>query len=624
MFEAWSVGVRIRLIDNASIGLLGLSRAFAKGNVEAKLLQTRLDSIKKTMLVSGIMVGAGIGLLAMFKPALDEAKKFEQEVTKFSLYGMGDAVNAEAVKFAKGMNIMGSSYTDSMRLMTESQGIFRESGKLTMAQQLEGARIAAPILAKLAFIQSGLSEDQKGMAHTQDLAMLRFIEARGGANDPRVFASIADWGYKLQQSSGGVVDWSNLQQLVATAGAAGFNLSQDAISKLEPVIADLKGGRTGSGMRVAFQRMLGTQRGLPKQAVSEYLTLGLWDPSKVELSSGGGIKRFLGLPGDVLRDRTKFATDPVAFYTENFLPAIARKYGAQILGDTPQAKVERAAEISMVFGPGTSGALFSQIDKLLPAIQRSLEAQNKQLGIDPSYKKTGDTMAGKQVDLLAKFRNLLIQTGQVALPLVVKALEVLLPMLKGLSSWAQAHPNMFGALIRGLITLGVILIVGGIVTGLSGIIRAFGLLKLVKFGTMITDLAGTGGALTALSLVRFGLIAAGIYLLVTNLPKLLGALGQLPGAFAAEGEARDETRFVANKARETLRRHGLDSNGRPIFVPPAGSGASRPITGNVYLDKAKVGKLIADYQASKANGPSSGLGAFDLRQNFSPTTVPSF
>ena len=518
MFEAYAVAVRVSLINQVSAGLIGMAGEFRRADIAASIFQRRLDGIKKTMLVGGLQIAAGVGILAAFKPALEQAKLFQNELTRFSLYGMGDQANREAAKFAKSMNVAGSSYVDNMRLMTEAQGIFRESGKRTLAEQLQGAQIAAPILAKLSFIERGLSDDQRSLAHAQDLAMLRFIEARGGANDPRTFASIADWGYKLQQSSGGVVDWSALQQLTATSGAAGYNLSQDAISALEPVIADMKGGRTGSGLRVAFQRLLGTQRGLPKQAVSEFLSLGLWDPSRVQLNGQGGINRFTGDPGSVLRQRTLFATDPVGFYKDVFLPAIAKKYGSKILGDTPEARVERAAEISMVFGPGTASAVFSQIDKLMPAIARSQAAQNRQLGIDQAYNATKNTLSGQQVALAAQFKDVLEATGEVVLPIVVRGLQTLLPVLQSISAFATAHPRLFGFVIDSLMLLGAALVVSGVVTGLTGLAS---LIRLV------------GGVAASTSFINVAAFAERLPLIGASLSRLLMPLIDAGGPIAA-------------------------------------------------------------------------------------------
>lgn len=438
----------------------------------AASLQHHIGTIKKTLLAGAFMAGTGIGILALFKPALDQARLFENETAKFTMYGMGDRANAEAVKYAKSMDIFGTSSVQAMKLITEAQGVFRESGALNLQQQLVGAKIAAPVLAKLNFIESSLSADTRTAAHAQDLAMLRFIEARGGANNPQQFASIADWGFRLSKSSGEIVDWAQLQQFTATAGAAGFNLTQDAITKLEPVLADLKGGRTGSGLRVAFQRLMGTQRGLPKQAVQEYLSLGLWDPTKLELNKQGGIARFLGRPGEVLKGRDQLATDPVAYFLEKFLPAISKKYGPGILGDSVKARTERAVEESLVFGPGTAGAVISQIDKLMPAIARSLAAQGKQLGIDQSYGIVGKTLSGKEQQLHARFNTLLEQTGEVALPIVVQALETILPILQSISKAAQMHPTGFKLAIEGIIGLGIALTASGVITGLVGLATA--------------------------------------------------------------------------------------------------------------------------------------------------------
>ena len=540
--EAYSVAVKVSLINAVSPALLGLMRQFKAAGVEAEVLQRRIDGVKRGLLFSGVQIGLGVGLLAMLKPAVDQAKQFEQITTKFATsYGMGDIANDQAVKFAKSMDIMGASALDAMNLVYEAQGVFRESGALNLQQQFVGAKIAAPILAKLGFIESGLGADERASRHAQDLAMLRFIEARGGANDPRIFSGIADWGFRLSKSSGGIVDWSQLQQMTATAGPMTRTLSQDAISKLEPIIADLKGGRTGSGLRVAFQRLLGTQRGLPKQAVAEYMKLGLWDPSMVELTKQGSIKRFLGRPGEVFKGRLQFTNDPVDFFQNTFLPAIAKKYGAQILGNSPEAVTERAVEESLVFGPGTASAVFAQMDKLMPAIQRSLAAQQKSLGIDATYKATGKTLAGQEVDIAAKFHDLLLETGKVVLPVLVAGLEALLPVLKFISGWAQAHPRVFGGIIDGLMILGGALIVSGIYTGLAalgglidlvgGAIASAGILNLAAAAETIPVIGGAIGE----GLLSLGIGIGGIGAAIAAIP--VGTIVAVAAAIASVGVA---------------------------------------------------------------------------------------
>ena len=668
MLEAYSVGVRVSLINGVTAGLLGMSSQFKRTAEDAALLNRRIDGIKKTMLVGGGLMLLGGGILAMFKAPLDEAKKFQTEMARFSMYGMGAKAETEAERFAKSMNVMGSSFVDNIRLINEAQGIFRESGALGLQQQFVGAKIAAPILAKLQFIESGLSPDEQVSRHAQDLAMLRFVEARGGANDPRTFSSIADWGFRLSKSSGGVVDWSQLQQMTATAGPMTRTITEDAISKLEPVIADLKGGRTGSGLRVAFQRLLGTQRVLPKQAVAEYLKLGLWDPSKVELTGQGSIKRFLGEPGSVFKGQTQFMSDPVDFYTKTFLPAIAKKYGNWILGDDVRAVSARSVEQSLIFGPGTASSVFSQIDKLLPAIQRSLGAQGKQMGIDASYKAIQGTAAGKQIELSKKFHDLMEQTGEAVLPLVVQGMETLLPILTQFSSWAQQHKTMFGDLVKGLFLFGGAALIGGAVTSIAGGVKAFGLLfslfggpaamaaergalGLVRVLPVLgTAFAGLDIAAIALAAAPWVAAAAGLALVGVAVWKLFDTVKQWNSMTGPQHQATTLKREVdaAKHGRtvehlyggtltDTLRKRHANAalaagikgilDAKPVkpasyesqtgsrYIAP-GQGKVIQVSAYTMLDGRQIAKTVTHHQAKdmarQPNGPSGFDGSLAL------------
>ena len=64
-----------------------LAGDFAKTEAQATLLQKRINSIKNDALKGGLLLGAGVGMLALFKAPLEEAKKFEQQVGKFKLFG---------------------------------------------------------------------------------------------------------------------------------------------------------------------------------------------------------------------------------------------------------------------------------------------------------------------------------------------------------------------------------------------------------------------------------------------------------------------------------------------------------------------------------------------------------
>src|SRR5579863_4194192 len=258
MFEAYSVGIRLKLIDGVAAGLAGLSSSFAIFNRHIATSQAGLTGIEMQMrrlrtmgLVGGAMAGVGVAGLSLFKGPIEEAAKFQQQVQKFKLYGLGDAVTAEATKFAQGMNIIGTSYTDAMRLMNEAQGVFREGG-LSGSAALAGAKLAAPMLAKIDFAAAGLDDETRARMHTQGLAMLRFIEMRGGLQDAKKFNEIADAGWKAIWTSGGNVNWEQYRQFMARGGVAAQGLSSEALfGKLEPIIGELKGSTAGTALMTA-------------------------------------------------------------------------------------------------------------------------------------------------------------------------------------------------------------------------------------------------------------------------------------------------------------------------------------------------------------------------------------
>ncbi|MFC4526421.1 hypothetical protein ACFO5W_07180 [Dyella halodurans] len=591
---------------------------------DAAKLEGRIKSIHGQLLKGGLMVGAGVGILAAFKTPLDEAKKFQTEVAKFSLYGMGDQVDAQAVKFAKGMNVIGTSATEAMRSLTEAQGVFRESG-LSGSAALDGAKLAAPVLAKIAFATAGLDGDAKEKMHTQSLAMLRFVEMRGGLKDAATFNGIADAGWKAIRSSGGNVNWEQLRQFMARGGVAAQGLTDQALfGKLEPVIGELKGSGAGTAWMTSYNRLIGGVR-VPNQVAHLLADNGIWDKSKIEWNSQGGIKRFNGKP---LRDIKTLSSDPVEFYEKNILPMYAK------LGIKSQE--DKGRENLLIFGR-TGGAMFSLIDRQLATIHRSVDAQSKALGIDASVKQVGGTLGGKEIDFHAKFNNLLLQTGDVILPMAVRALEILNPMLQRMANWMQAHPRMFGLVIQGLI-------------GLAGALIGFGALNIIAGGFRGLGLALKGiGGLTQL--------ATGL----TSVAGGLKALGVAAAAFAAAyagwkigtviSDKMDGTKFgdkfshyntkylgaaldlvgIKNDYSLAAKYDGYDQkyNGAAPLPGQAGyvkPGATRSpfiasptqqtvqVNSTITLDGKAIAKSTTMHQARAAAAPQTGMSGLDSSQ----------
>lgn len=585
MANVYKIGVQLAMSSNAAQILGVLGRELLGVNTKVKDLEGGLNRVKLA-LVGVAAIGAGTALASSFVEPIKKAMEFERTVARFRQFGLSDKLNADIVNFAKNSKLAGTTYTDMMRNIIEAQGIFRESG-LSGNEAVAGAKIMSPIMAKIKYNDTILGTNGGDI---KDL--LKFVEIRGGANNAAIAKKWSDIAFKLAQSSGGIVNYSSLRQFAAGVGTFGNALTQRGIVQLEPVLSDLGGGTAGSGLRVANQRLLGTQRGLPVQAISEYLKLGLWDPTKVELKKGGGIKQFLGTPGAVLKDSALLQSSPVDYFQKIFLPAIAKKYGNWILGSDQKAVTARAVEEALVFGPGTASKFFGQIDKLAPAIAKSPGAYDKQAGIDEANELAKATTAGKFADAQAKLNNLMISYGAAILPLVNKALDHLLPIMQGLATWM----NNNSAAVKG-VAIGVAILSGSLIAaGAVAVAIAAGPIALwvAGIGLVSSAIAGLltylGGWQTAINVVifSFSAISGGFVGLINTMIGALNAI--LPSA---------------------LRLTGV-SPSKPA-VPPACPKSGSPASGTLNVDGKKLGDWVwndAFDRARKAN--LSGRSGYDM------------
>ncbi|WP_448120086.1 hypothetical protein [Pseudomonas veronii] len=495
-FEAYSVAVKLSLINHVSAGMALISKSLAGAGQDADKLNAKLSSIGKQAAIGGAMFGGGLALAGLFKAPLEEAKKFQTEMAKFSLYGMSDSVNAESERFVKGMNSIGTSITTNMKLFTEAQGVFRESG-LPGMEALEGAKIAAPVLSKIAYATSGLSEESQAVMKTSSMAMMRYIEDSGGLKSAKRFNELADAGWKMTQTSGGSVNWEQLRQFKARGGIAAMNMSDDAVAMMEPIITMLKGQTAGFSLRTAYNRLNGIIK-IPNQVAHELVKNNIWDNKKVIWNSQGGIKAFKGNP---LIDADLFSQNPTEFYEKVIMPMHKRA------GITSDSAIGQSN--AMLFG-STGGAMFTLIDKNIEKLHHSLDAQHKALGIDASVAVTDKTLAGKEVQLAAKWKDLMLALGDNVLPLAIKAITALNVEVVKLTAWMNANPETVKALTYAFMGLSAFLITGGLINMIIAAGRGFWLLAKALFflaGPLIPLIARFGTYLVIFVVDAFKAVA---------------------------------------------------------------------------------------------------------------------
>lgn len=392
-------------------GSRGPSGGFHGGNIHMGAGGIGLGSVGMAagdwfwpLAASGAAIYAGSSLF-------QSAKDLDTERQRFRLYGLNERQNQEAFSYVNGMRIYGSTQTGNMTAFREAQGVFRESG-LNDSEALRGAKIAAPVLAKLNFLAGSLDEESSAKMKTANMNMLRYVESSGGLKSAEEFNRIANFGYKLNASSGGTVDWAQLRQLKARAGAAGFHLSDDALARLEPIIGEMKGGATGFGLSTAFNRLAGVIR-IPNQVAHELVDNGIWNKSQVVFNQNGGIKNFKGNPLGAANSEL-LMSNPEKFYEDVIRPI----YQKMNLSTTDIAR-----QNVMLFGT-TGGRNMTLVENQLATIHRSIDALAKTKGIDSAVAVGKDSLTGQTKEFEAAWTDFKTNWGTTALPFFTGVLKV--------------------------------------------------------------------------------------------------------------------------------------------------------------------------------------------------------
>src|ERR1700712_904806 len=115
MTEAYKVGITIALTNKISSGLMLIKGDLAKTELQAAKLKSTLNEIKKLGLAGALIGGAGYAGLHALGKTLEAAKEYQQAFAQFKSLNLGDAMNSQADKFARGRSVIGASATDLMR-----------------------------------------------------------------------------------------------------------------------------------------------------------------------------------------------------------------------------------------------------------------------------------------------------------------------------------------------------------------------------------------------------------------------------------------------------------------------------------------------------------------------------
>ncbi|MDR6233554.1 hypothetical protein [Pseudomonas oryzihabitans] len=449
--------------------------------------------------------------LGLLSPAIEEAKRFNQELNRIGALNLGEKATADAVKYAKAMGVYGSSTTEKLGAMRQALEAFGD---------VSSAKLAAPTLAKLQFANQALYGKDAGAAKSaQFAAMLPVIAARGGLTDEASFKLQADAVQKTLANTQGRVAAPEWLKVLDKGGQAARGLNADAFyNGLEPLIQQLGGEKVGDGLSASYRNLY--QGSTTRAAANKLRSLGLINPGQTKVNGDRATIDAGALVGSDL-----LAQDQNAWLQRVLLPALKAK---GITGD------RQILDTIRTILPDQAGAeLFTQIYKQRDQLEQSSAKTRGSPGIDSLVTQAQKSPEGAELELQARKADLYRQLGSTILPTYVKALEIVAAVTQKVTQWLEDNPKTGAVLVD--LAMGASILsatFGALAVGLAGLMAPFTLLKGMLsltgpalFGTLelLAKLGGGTLSVAGSSLRLLGEIGMGAFNLLINGVRLLGA-----------------------------------------------------------------------------------------------------
>jgi len=421
----------------------------------------------------------GRHLLGSLSPIIDAAKDFQTQMAQLRAMGVGDATVTDAVKFARGMDIMGTSATENLKLLKESYGVLRD---------MHESEQVAPYLARMKFgietvmANGGHGEGHGANAEAMFMDLLKVAELRGAAKDPTRLKQVLDYATQAYVASGGLVKPDDLLNMIKTGGIAAKQLddTQFFFGMLH-TMQEMGGHRAGTGLATAYQNWAAGRS--TQQSAEELQQLGLLNKDAVKYGKTGHVTKMLP---DALKDGELYRTNPFEYLMTRVVPKL-----------NPEGKLsdqQVITKINALFSGRKGGDLFASLFMERANIAKHLAAAPKAYGVDALYNEASQTATGQEAELLAKKSDLYRELGTLLLPVYVAGLQKLTSAVRHLTNWNQSHPMLAKGILMVAGSLGVLMtVIGGLMVGLGGLVGQFALLRfLLRMGGL--SFGGGGGA----------------------------------------------------------------------------------------------------------------------------------
>lgn len=421
------------------------------------LKQKRMDAAKtrygNTMNTRNQIAGTGMGMavaggaaLAGVKPALDEASKYDKELAEFRALGVGDAMIAEAEKYANGMHIIGNSATDNLKTLKEAHSVLRD---------FHEAQMVTPELLKLQYAtrfmsSHGISEESAQAMRDQSPSVLKIAELRNKINSPEDFKESLNSSAQAMAASGGMVLPDDYMGMLKTGGVAAKQMNDKAFYfSMSHIIQQIGGDRTGTSLSSAFQNVI---MGRTTQSAAEELdSLGLLQKGAVHYGKTGHITKMD--PG-ALVNASKYQEDPFNYLMTEIVPRIRKKNPG-----LDEQGMELA--IAKLFSNRKGADLFVTMYREHANIEKQIKAGSEAYTVEQLNNEGSGTAQGQQIALEAQKRDLYRQIGKQLLPIYIEGLKKVSVWTEKITTFFSNHPQVAKYFAVAAAGFGILMVAGG-------------------------------------------------------------------------------------------------------------------------------------------------------------------
>lgn len=494
MFEAYSIAVKISVVNQVSGALMAMSKQFSQLHGQAAGFQKKLDKIKMTMLQGGALVGVGAFGLKMFDGAIKSADEYYHQLAILKNVGMSQVDVAKSVQKAweTTHEVMATKASDNIKTLLELRSAFGE-GKYD-----EALAILPTVQRVGAVLQSitGAKQDHVGFD------MIKAIElgTKGALSEEGVKRQ-AEMMSRAIIAMNGTVNVSDFHQALKFSRSAAPYLSDEfKYQYLPTLIQEFKtkgGGASGAGNTIASLFGVIVGKMIPKDLIQNWIDSGLVKPGSVVTDPHSRTTSKI-LPGGIVGS-DEFASNPETFALKYIKPAIEKLEASKHISEIDAYYALTKNRIA-AFGLQTlvnKAQQFARDRDLINRAPDSATAYNNLAKTDPE-------LAKRQFD--AQWENLKVRLAYDIMPKLIKAFEWLTPKLSDLVGFMEKHQTAVTVFVGAFLGLSALSAIAGSILLINGAVSALGL------ALSLTGAGGLGFAVTAL-MNPIGLAVAGLAVL---------------------------------------------------------------------------------------------------------------